>query len=153
MDNIDWKKKLFNELAYSHDDAHSWKCIIEDIDELNALVDFPSNKKKFHDPYWKNKLLYIIKKSNYLDYKKIYEKITATRSRVYDDEIDDYSEYFMFSEDSSDSSGSSDSSDDSNDSNDETDKMSKKSSKKPFLVKLTKKDIKKMTKKTGVNIH
>ena len=144
MDNIDWKKKLFNELAYSHDDAHSWKCIIEDIDELNALVDFPSNKKKFHDPYWKNKLLYIIKKSNYLDYKKIYEKITATRSRVYDDEIDDYSDYFMFSEESEESS---------DDSNDEIDKMSKKSSNKPSLVKLTKKDIKKMTKNLGVNIH
>ena len=145
MDNIDWKKKkLFNELAYSHDDAHSWKCIIEDIDELNALVDFPSNKKKFHDPYWKNKLLYIIKKSNYLDYKKIYEKITATRSRVYDDEIDDYSDYFMFSEESEESS---------DDSNDEIDKMSKKSSNKPSLVKLTKQDIKKMTKNLGVNIH
>ena len=138
MDNIDWKKKLFNELAYSHDDAHSWKCIIEDIDELNALVDFPSNKKKFHDPHWKNKLLYIIKKSNYLDYKKIYEKITATRRRVYDDEIDDYSDYFMFSEESSD------------DSNDEIDKMSKKSSYKPSLVKLR---YKKMTKNLGVNIH
>ena len=38
MDNIDWKKKLFNELAYSHDDAHSWKCSIEDIDELRAIL-------------------------------------------------------------------------------------------------------------------
>ena len=92
------EKKLFNELAYSHDDTHSWKCIIEDFDELNALVDFPSNKKKFYDPYWKNKLLYIIKKSSYLDYKKIYEKITETKSSVYDDEIDDYSDALLFSE-------------------------------------------------------
>ena len=97
MDNIDWKKKLFNELAYSHNDAYSWKCIIEDFDELNALVDFSSNEKIFYDPYWKNKLLYIIKNSSYLDYKKIYEKITATKSSVYDDEIDDYSEDLMFS--------------------------------------------------------
>ena len=74
MHNIDWKKKLFNELSYSHDDVYSWKGIIEDSDELNALVDFPSNKKKFYDPYCKHKLLYIIKRSNYLDYKKITKK-------------------------------------------------------------------------------
>ena len=150
------EKKLFNELAYSHDDAYSWEYFINNIDEFNALIDLPSNKKKFHHPYWKNKLLYIIKTSNYLDYKKLYEKIITNRSLLYDFEIDDYSECAMFSEESSDSS------DDSNDdSNDESDKISKKSSKKsskkpskkPQIVKLTKKDIKKITEKTGANIH
>ena len=131
MDNIDWKKKLFNELAYSHDDTQSWKGIIEDFDELNDIVDLPSNKKNFRDPYWKNKLLYMIKYSSGLEYKKIYDKVTETRSCVYDDEIDDYSDALMIFEkkcildEYSDSSI--DSSDDLND--DEIDKMSEKSSK------------------------
>ena len=97
MDNIDWKKKLFNELAYSHDDAYYWKGIIEDFDELNDLADMPSNKKPFYDPYWKNKLLYMIKYSRDLDYKKIYDKVTETKSSIYDTEINDYFDSNMFS--------------------------------------------------------
>ena len=91
------EKKLFNELAYSHDDAYGWKFIIEDFSELNALADLPSNKKPFYDPYWKNKLLYIIKTSSGLDYKKIYDKVTETKSSIYDTEINDYFDSNMFS--------------------------------------------------------
>ena len=119
------EKKLFNELAYSHNDTYYWKGIIEDFDELNDLVDLSSNKKPFYDPYWKNKLLYIIKTSSGLDYKKIYAKITSTKSEVYDDEIDDYSESFMFSDKKCISNVSSDSSIDSSDdsSDEDEDKM------------------------------
>ena len=71
----------------------------------------------------------MIKYSSGLDYKKIYDKVTETRSCVYDDEIDDYSDALMIfekkciSDESSDSSI--DSSDDSSDesSDEDEDKM------------------------------
>ena len=40
----------------------------------------------------------MIKYSSGLDYKKIYDKVTETRSCVYDDEIDDYSDALMIFE-------------------------------------------------------
>ena len=86
-------------------------------------------KKIFLILIGKNKLLYMIKYSSGLDYKKIYDKVTETRSCVYDDEIDDYSDALMifekkcisdeYSDSSIDSSG--DSSDGSSD--EDEDKM------------------------------
>ena len=40
----------------------------------------------------------MIKYSSGLEYKKIYDKVTETRSCVYDDEIDDYSDALMIFE-------------------------------------------------------
>ena len=70
MNNIDWKKKLFNELAYSHDDVYPWTSIIEDFDELNAFVDWPSNEKIF---------MILIGKINYYTLLKIVAALTIRK--------------------------------------------------------------------------